>query len=179
LSKNLNISQHVKRVFTFSDGVVSIGDIARAHSFINDIGPGIVLIDIGSNDLAHIQTVDPSTMLHLATSLTDLVLTLNACKVIFNAILPRTGNITCNPETFRANAELYNNYLKNICDPKSKLVYHKPRGFWNSYTDGLEHICQVSEWSSDGIHCDTPESFRRWTARTRRAILTQVHWARK
>jgi hypothetical protein len=179
LSRKFNISRHVGRVYTFSDGVVRIGDIARAQHFIDQIAPGILLIDIGSNDLARIDVVDPLHMLRLATSLTDMALTFCARKVIFNAILPRTGNITCTPETFRANAEHFNTYLMNICDPRSKLVYHQPRGFWTSYADSRNDICAVSAWSTDVIHCDNPDSFRRYMARTRRAILSQVHWAKE
>ena len=59
LSRKFNISPHVGRVYTFSDGVVRIGDIARAHGFIGQIVPGILLIDIGSNDLARIDALTP------------------------------------------------------------------------------------------------------------------------
>jgi lysophospholipase L1-like esterase len=179
LASNLNISQHIRRVYTFSDGVVRIRDLDGIQTFVDRIRPGIVFIDIGSNDLAHYDVVDAYTMLQLVTQLTDLALSLHAPKIILSAILPRTGNITCSPDTFRENAELFNTYLMNICDPKSKLVYHKPRGFWNQYLDGLEHTLEVSDWSSDGIHCNRPDSFQKYKTRTRRAIMTQVHWASK
>ena len=179
LASNLNISQHIRRAYTFSDGVVRIRDLDGIQTFVDRIRPGIVFIDIGSNDLAHYDVVDAYTMLQLVTQLTDLALSLHAPKIILSAILPSTGNITCSPDTFRENAERFNTYLLNICDPKSKLVYHKPCGFWNQYLDGLEHTLEVSDWSSDGIHCNRPDWFKKYKARTRRAILTQVHWASK
>ena len=172
------MSQHIRHIYTFSDGVTRIRDIDGATHMVERIRPGIVLMDIGSNDLAHVDSVDPSQMLRLATHITDTALTLSTHKVIINAILPRTGNITCTPAVFRENASHLNSFLKNICDPKSRLVFHKPRGFWTQCTDAKERPCEVSEWSSDGIHCDMPDSARRYSARTRRAILTQVHWAR-
>jgi hypothetical protein len=178
LASAWGISDHVRHVYTYSDGIVRIRDVDRAVSTIQRIRPCVVLIDIGSNDLAHVEEVDPPLMLRLATQLTDFAIDLAAHKVILNAILPRTGNITCPPAVFRDNAEHFNNFLYNICDPKSKLVFHKPRGFWKTHVDGKERLCEVAEWSSDGIHC-TLESMRRYSTRTKRAIITQVRWLSK
>lgn len=179
LASAWGISDHVRGVYTYCDGVVRIRDIDIALSTVRRVRPGVVLIDIGSNDLAHVDEVNPNLMLRLVTQLTDFALALPTSKVVLNAILPRTGNITCAPEVFRENAEHFNNFLFNICDPPSKIVFHRPRGFWMTHVGGKERVCEVHEWSTDGIHCNMPASMGRYRARTRRAVLAQIHSVRE
>ena len=179
LARAMGVSRNVRRIYTFSDGIVRIGDVDQAAAFVRRASPGVLLLDVGSNDLAHIVTVDPVQVLRLAVQLTDVASLFEAAFVIINAIIPRTGNITCVPDTFRENAELFNTFVKNICETSEKLVFHKLRGFWNTRHGAVTLPCQVPEWSTDGIHCDTSLSMRRYRVRTKHAILAQVARATK
>ena len=176
LSTKLGIQHHFKGVYTISNRIVRIRDLNDCDTTISRVSARVVLIDIGSNDLAHMDRVDPILMLRLATQITDIGAKFRKSVVIINSILPRKSGITCTIETFLNNADLYNNYLKNICDTSDNCIYNKMRGF--AYTCALKRR-EVSEWSTDGIHCNTINSKKHYRARIRQSIMAEVKRAKQ
>ena len=174
LAKCIGVQHHVRRIYTHSNYVVSIKDVTRCALLVTKIKPSIVMIDIGSNDLAHITKVNPGLMLELATKITDLATNLSTRVVILNGILPRTAGMSTDTVTFLKNSELYNQFLKNICESSTNLVYNKLRGFTHTWIDNTEQILPVSQWSTDGIHCNTQQSKTRYRTRVKQAILSQI-----
>jgi hypothetical protein len=177
-STALRISNHIRGMYTLSNNVNFINDITHSKRLIIRTSPGIVIIDIGSNDLARIDNVNPVKMLELATKITDIATQLSAPVVIINCILPRSVRIASNPKTYLENTIHYNTFLKNICDTSDNLVFHKLRGFTHTWVNDIERRLEVSEWSSDGIHCNTPASRKKYRDSVRHAILSEVARAR-
>jgi hypothetical protein len=178
-AKCIGVHHHVRRIYTHTNYILFIKDIARCSLLITKIKPGIVLIDIGSNDLASVTKVNPALMLELATQITDSATQLSSSVIIINGILPRTAGMTASAETFQDNADLYNRFLKNICETSTNLVYNKLRGFTHTWIDNIEQKKPVSDWSTDGIHCNTIESMKRYRTRIKQAILSQIGRAKQ
>ena len=179
LAKCMGVHHHVRRIYTHSNYIVTIKDLARCAILVSNIKPKIVMIDIGSNDIAHITKVNPALMLNLATQLTDFASQLSTEVVILNGILPRTAGISADVVTFQKNSDLYNTFLKNICDTSKNMVYNKLRGFTHTWIDNVEHSRPVSDWSTDGIHCNTTQSMKQYRTRVKQAILSQIKRAKQ
>jgi hypothetical protein len=179
LAHAMGVSDHVTGIYTECNNMAFISDLDRSEPLISRTSPGIVLIDMGSNDVAHMERTDPNNILLLATQLTDFASELQVGVVIINSILPRTARISCSAEIFKANADLFNLFVNNICSTSDTLVYHRIRGFSHTCIDGTERERKVSEWSTDGIHCTTKESKKQYMRRVRRAILTEVNRAKR
>ena len=173
MATKLGVSNHLRAIYTHCNYINLIKDLPRCAAITQKIEPSIVVIDIGSNDLANIKTRDHIKMLQLATQVTDFAASIPAKVVIIHAILPRTARITPSTETFQDNVDLYNNFLKNICETSDNLIYDKLRGFRNIWIDNVEYPLKVSDWSTDGIHCNS-QSMKKYKARVRQAILRQV-----
>ena len=77
-----------------------INHLHKAESLAHEIKPNIVVIDIGSNNVAQLTAAQPSTMLNHVHIVFTFGLTLKVGLVIFNAIQPRTTGIRSTPDIF-------------------------------------------------------------------------------
>ena len=66
------------------DDVVFVGDLPSSRHDVRTVRPAVVVVDIGSNDIA----VDHGTMLRLAMDVHKFALSLNVAMVVLNAVLP-------------------------------------------------------------------------------------------
>ena len=174
LCEKLCLNQHFQHVFTVSDNIVFIGDLLNATPSIVDTCPSVLLIDIGSNDVARMINHSPSQTLDLACQIMDVVALVQAKSTIINAILPRTANISCSPDVFLENSSNFNNYISNFTSAQDNVYYNKMKGFHFYYDHmGAELRLPVFHWSSEGIHCNGT-SMPKYISRLRRAILLQV-----
>ena len=179
-AKRLGVDKNIDYVYTSSNLINFIDDLHTANSTIDQVRPQIVLIDIGSNDVAQLHTVAPNATLSLANRVFEFAQSLNLPLVIINAILPRTSNIHSSAEIFRQNAANYNHALATICSSTDTIRYNKMRGFhyYYDHNDQQQHR-PVTHWSTDGIHCDTELSKKQYRNRIRHAILDNIHIARR
>ena len=178
LSRALGVAHAFKDIHLESNNIVFIRDLYHAVQSLSDVTLSVVLIDIGSNDLAHVDYFNPVLVLKLATMVIDFAIELNARGVVINAILPRTGRMTSNPDTFRQNADLYNTIINDFCETNPKLTFNKMRGFSQTVlhrsatkSERQQPPRMVASWSNDGIHCDRQDSLKRYQKRTKFALL--------
>ena len=91
-------------VYTYADTVVMADDLTHSIPLISAVRPNIVLMDIGSNDLANLHMTDHFSSLDLATRVFDIAKQYNEQRsvlmVIVNNILPRSNNIACTADVF-------------------------------------------------------------------------------
>ena len=64
--------------------MVFVGDLPSSRHDVRAVRPAVVMVDIGSNDIA----VDHGTMLQLAMDVHKFALSLNVAMVVLNAVLP-------------------------------------------------------------------------------------------
>ena len=139
--------------------------------------PSIVLLHVGSNDLAHVVTVNPMKTLELATLVVDfaeyLHKQLHVECVIINSVVPRnSNNMSCSAEVFRANMAHFNAVIENYCvsSRKQGLIYNHLRGFFNHKINKRNVPPAPEVWTTDGIHCH-PEWMAKYKLRVRFAIM--------
>ena len=180
LAENMKISNHYHSIFVLTHGISMIQDLQAPHcdDTVQQLQPDIVFLDIGTNDVANMTKVSPTSVLTLVTTLTDLAFSLPCSKALISAMLPRTGHMIAPTEVFQENQQLFNRMLYHICSTSDKLVFHWPRGFEtaHNFQDGVQvpRSRAVSDWSDDGVHCNAA-ALRQYIKRVRQAILQQAH----
>ena len=167
LARSLQVDKHYYCVYTYCDHINFISDLNTFTSFIrvNNISPDIVVLDIGSNDLAKLKAFNRNACLNLAGEVFDIcqtILSSTSTKcVVVKSVLPRTARIQSSPQTFSNNLDLYNHCIKQFCDTEPRINYIKTKGFY-------QHL--VTTWSNDGIHCNKT-SAQRYKIRLRHSLL--------
>lgn len=180
---NVPLAHRLSRLHTASDGINLVEELWKADSTVTNVSPAIVLLDIGSNDIAHVVNKNANNMLQLASNVIDYANTLRSkhsvAKVIINSVVPRdSDNMTCTAKIFRDNMQLYNNFVKQWCETSDGLQYNHLRGFYTKYVQGLEVPLPVHEWTiQDHIHCNDMY-MQKYKQRVRFAIMeatAQLH----
>ena len=130
LAEALKVNWHFAHIFTMAEGVSFIFHLPHTGNYLSAISPTVIIIDIGSNDLAWLQAVDGVTAESLAHQTTHFALNSPAHRVIINAVLPRTAGISCqDTEIFLHNMTVYNDKVRTACDRHVKLLFNKQQCF--------------------------------------------------
>ena len=175
----LRVDNTFGAVYTESSGLNLVDQLVQASNLITSTRPSAAILDIGSNDIAHVTTFDPNAMLELAVKVHNFASSMAPNLVIVHAVLPRTKLSWCSAEIFRKNAAQYNQCLRTLCEGTTDkaLVFNGMRGFWHEETDadGKSHPKLVNTWSDDGIHADTPNGMTAYQKRMRLCLLDNMH----
>ena len=174
-ASKLRLDDNIRAIYTASNGINLIKDLHKSESLIFQIRPDMILIDIGSNDLANLTDQDHNSALNFAHQVLEFAESLPAHLIIINAILPRSESITCSPETFRYNASHYNRIVSTFCATSPHIKFNKMWGFNFHYDNDTEQTRPVSLWSLDGIHCDTQIGRKQYRSRIRHALLDNMY----
>lgn len=180
-ASQLEVSQHFESIFTCSENLNLICHLEKCVATVTNTHPQVVMLDIGSNDLAHIKTKKNNICLQLASKITDFaknLLTLGVRLVIINSVLPRTGRIACTPDVFASNCHAFNNYVKHFTQTETNIKYNKLRGFYGT-DNPHQNPPTVNTWSTDGIHCNKGNSAKVYARRVRHGLLFFKHVAIK
>jgi len=175
----LQVSDHFKYVYTCAQHLNMVYHLPEYTHTIMKTSPSIVVLDIGSNDLAHITDVQPDISLQLATQIVQFAKSLidyGVKLILINSILPRTGRISCSPEVFTKNAQSTNSYLKQLTDVEQRIKFNKLRGFFGT-DQAYSSPPTVETWSNDGIHCNKNGSEQLYAKRLRHGLLFHKHIA--
>ena len=171
--RGLQLDNWFSLAYTIAENIVFIRDVISALTD-NDFHSDVVVIDIGSNDIAQVPTQDPRRMLEMAHTLHELLHHQSMPLIVVNAVLPRTHRIASTSQTFSANAAHFNNFLSEMCTLSPHIIFNKLRGFQHLHIQGRDIPRPVCQWSDDGIHC-TQESIQRYQQRIRHAVLDNCH----
>ena len=140
-----------------------------SRSFITDIPVAwrpsceLLVLDIGSNDIAQSKTVNKRAMELLAKFIYGWASLAPARCVIFIRVLPRTAGLRGSARQFKQNRLYYNAALTSLCKDSNHMTFAKVRGF-----EGRDPIAPVSSWSDDGTH---PCSMEKYTRRLRFIVM--------
>ena len=169
----MELAHGVRGLYTAAQGINLVANLWKAEYSVINVHPEIVIMHVGSNDLAHI--VDSQATVNLAERMIDFCLKLHAELgvqiVIFNSVVPRDSqNMTTNPETFLQCMTTYNTKLRQELDQYSPLAFNHIHGFYKMKVNNQDQPLPVSSWSPDGIHCNN-QYMKKYIQRTRLAIL--------
>ena len=110
------LAKMIFRFFTSSQNIDLVSDLWKAESTVVAISPQIVLLHIGSNDLAHFIQDDKSAIITISTSLVDFAKWLldyfEVRFMIINSMVPRDShNMCCSADTFLTNTTHFSRKL--------------------------------------------------------------------
>lgn len=174
LAAKLDMNKNFTGVYTESDGMVYIRHLESTRQTIQAVKPAVVVIDIGSNDIAKLTAVNLSRILDMVNEVYEFACSLSVSLVVFNAVLPRTAGLSCSPTVFRTNATRFNKLLRGLAGGRGSphLAFNEQRGFFG---EGYAMIDRsVSRWSHDGIHA-SEDSIVRYRNRTRQCIFAHLY----
>lgn len=178
LAEGLGVASAFSDLHIEGTDIVFVADLYKAQKALSDVQVAAVVIDIGSNDLAHIDYHNPRLILEIATKVVDFAKAFDAQCAAINAILPRTGGITCDASVFVENMDLYNTVVNDLCVSTDKLFFNRMRGFCQTVLSPSATLSErntpprlVDSWSSDGIHCDLPDSMALYQKRMKYTLF--------
>ena len=93
-----------------------------------------------------------------------------ANRVVLLSVVPRSCRLAGDEDIFQDNLTLFNRYVKTLSPDEPAIVWHKLKGFFHSNT-------HISEWSTDGIHCDKEHNVQHYKRRMRQSLLFHKHHA--
>ncbi len=151
--------------------VLGDGIFTYAATMITDIPVAyrpdcdLLVIDLGSNDLALLKHSCRRVMFSLAKFLFDWAIRSPAKHIILLGVLPRSGRLRGSIDTFRSNRDFYHAALSTLCSSNERTSFCKLRGFENR-----DHVNPkpISDWSRDGIH---PKDMSHYVNRLRMLIM--------
>ena len=172
---NAALDRRINGIYTVANQLNLIANLHMADATLNAVQPQIVILNVGSNDLANLTGVNNN---HVLTMINSLVAFGEHCRadyatqlVVINSIVPRLSNIACTPSDFTTNMETFNRLASNWCSGVDGLMFNRLRGFYMKHIDNkIEIPLPVHEWSYDGIHCDY-HTLERFTQRLRFSIM--------
>ena len=161
LSRSLGWFNCVNFAYTISDGCNVYEDLP----IIFDAQCDILVMNMGSNDLACLSKVDLRSVQRLACRYYEWAINTGARAVLFVGVLKRTGRLNCSPSVFNVNRQIFNRKLKSLCVRNRRVHFQKLRGFESTSS---QHSLNVSSWSQDGIH---PNNMMHYTRRLAFAVM--------
>ena len=93
-ARALRISDHYRYVFTIANDLNLISQLAHIRPRAIELQPAVVLIQVGSNDLAHLRNYNDQAARQSADTVIQFALGLPVRRVIINAALPRQARKT-------------------------------------------------------------------------------------
>ena len=174
----LEISEYYSKIYTICDRFNTQKDFNKVldelQTLTKDKGGNVnlVLLEIGSNDLAHLIRPDVNFCLKLASQITELAIQIRkqfAKAVIVHGEVPRTKRLSSSPLVFTKNLNFYNHYLEQFLATEERIQYVKLKGFYCA--DSTLVHSTVPKWSFDGIHCNTPQGFQLYKKRLRHSLI--------
>ena len=183
LAHQLRLDNEFVGVYTESNHLQRVADLPQASFLLHHVRPEVVIINVGSNDLAQLEREDRDAVLNLAVGIHAFASGIQHAKlVILSKVLYRTQGMKCSPAVFAKNADMLNTFLRNMCcDAGSPATVFNPlRGFTFVHDDAeTPKPRPVVSWSTDGIHCNTLPSMSRYQERQRLFVLDNLHLVKK
>ena len=167
VAKHLKVNDHIEALHLFGERGLGMQahNFAVPHELLLELCPDFVILNIGGNDLA--QGTSPLVVASAVVQLGEgLVRDYAVRDVIICSAIPRTGHLHgITPDLYTANTAQFNKCLRHFCDVDPTLHYHTHRGFWNN---------DITMWSHDGCHPNTPAGRRKYKQSIRLAVHRQL-----
>ena len=167
VAKHLKVNDHIEALHLFGERGLGMQahNFAVPHELLLELCPDFVILNIGGNDLA--QGTSPLVVASAVVQLGERLVRDYAVRgVIICSVIPRTGHLHgITPDLYTANTAQFNKCLPHFCDVDPTLHYHTHRGFWNN---------DITMWSHDGCHPNTPAGRRKYKQSIRLAVHRQL-----
>lgn len=136
-----------KGVFTKSHSFILVEDLHQAFKYTNSPSPTIVMLNIGSNDLARLHGVNKMAVHDMAQMVFADAEQIKCKSAVINSVLPRVKGMSCMPDVFRENVMVYNKEVKSLCTGSDKVCFNRMKAsFLLKRATGGNQSCQC-------LHC--------------------------
>ena len=149
----------------------------EAPTYILDkIRPNIIILDLGSNDLAEgiVPEVVRDKIVAIAEGLQDAY----SAAVGILSVLPREKGVSLGPAAFRQAFEAYNLSVKIATRNLTPIFFFSHKGFWEQQVTMGQAIFKLpmllEAWSKDGIHPNSIEGRKKYKNSIRTAICQAI-----
>ena len=113
-------------IYTASDDLNLVTDLWKTDVSTVDIKPDTVMLSVGSNDLAQLNTIELAMIESLCTPIkhfvTELIIWYRVKSVIINPTVPCIKRISYIPVVFQTIMECFNSILSHWCDKNDNLT---------------------------------------------------------
>ena len=89
LAKELELDNQFAGAYTAADDIVFIRELEHTRRTIATVKPGVVVIDIGTNNIARLTADDHVAILNLVTRVYEFARSLHVSLVVVNVVIPR------------------------------------------------------------------------------------------
>ena len=149
VAEELRVARNVSQVFMCGQRGAHLGNFVIPKVLLQNLKPDVVILDLGTNDLARGTTPD-----ELVTGLQTLSKALLCyCPwVVILSIVPRGAGFveSVNEDSFRDAMQQVNNQLQKF--QWQGVIFCKAKGFYAIQTGNQKELKPISDWSYDGIH---------------------------
>ena len=134
------LAHRVSAIYTAANNINLVTDLWKAETTFENTRPNIVVMHVGSNDLAAMSIFDQNLAEFWAQEVLNFALRLQSVfkveGILLLSVLPRTGRLAAQPEIFRQNMNVFNNHLKSLVAPLPGIQFKYVRGFHFKKVDG-------------------------------------------
>ena len=147
------LAEMVSGLFTASQNINLVCDLWKAESTVVAIRPEIVLLHVGSNDLAHIVQDDELAFAAIATFVVDFAKGLldhfGVRFVIINSMVQRnSNNMSCSADVFLKNMTHFNRKIRHLSEAVQGVSYNHLHGFYRRKVQNKDVALPISCWES-------------------------------
>ena len=164
----LKVHHNIPKVYLYGESGAMADSFPVPHTWLDSISPTIVLIELGTNDLARGTPAE-----HVASCLWQMVMKLHCSFPAIIGILsvvPRSHKLYISQHNFLQACAQLESTLKCKVQGYSNIFYHKHKGFYEIEFQGKKSPKPIESWSLDGIHPNTEAGQKSYQSSLRDAL---------
>jgi hypothetical protein len=153
LAADLKVSQNISTVYLVGQRGANLSNFRIPTVVIQNLQPHIIVLDLGTNDLAPGLTA--ATVADGIMALAQHLLTCTSVVVLLSVVPRGTGfQSGVTQDTFLESMKQVNSLLKSYCSQGSQqgILFCRSKGFYEVEHEGKKVSRDVATWSYDGIH---------------------------
>lgn len=169
IAEDLKVSGNIAQIYLHGQGGATVGNFEIPKVFLRNVKADLIILDMGTNDLASDQTV--MDVCQGIERLAKCLLQYSPAVSILSIVPRGTGlAATVTEDVFRGRMRNANAILKRLGLGHQNLLFSKQKGFYEVEIGGGKYARPVTDWSYDGIHPNNPDGRKLYKNSIRTAI---------
>ena len=147
LAAALELATHLKLSDVFVRGVYTYSSVSKITDIPVSWKPkcDMLIIDLGSNDIAQLKRDNKFTIEQLADFLFDWASRADVKCVLILGVLPRSRGLRGSASHFNFNRNHYHEALEQLCGGSRRMNFGKIRGF-EGIDQSMQHGLNINTW---------------------------------
>jgi hypothetical protein len=153
IAVELRVAQNINQVYLLGRRGALAQNFAVPKALLNILNPDVIVLDIGTNDLARGVTV--TNLVEGMKTISSQLLNHCSCVVLLSIVPRGAGFVEPVDQTSFYVAMKRTNYILKHCNWEG-VRFWKQKGFYEIQSGGKKIQKPISDWSYDGIHPNKP-----------------------